>query len=275
MSRLNDEQWYWIDGEGSSFQVSPVGDVERVLAGAEGLGMPPVEHTTRPMPYEHGEDHLGWRIGSRTVNLRVVDHALTRTAMWQHRRRWLQAFNPEKGEGQLKVVLPDASERRLNARIVGGLSLDAKDRQGPTTQVDVIQVVATDPFPYDPTQEVVIDYFAGAASVDLSCANSGDVPTNPEIVLTGPVTSPSIEHVGSGSKLEIDYSLAAGARMTIDCGDATITLADDTNMMYAVSTSSDFFDLDRGANTIRISAAGGTGRCDVRYYHRYLGLYIS
>jgi len=190
--------------------------------------------------------------------------------MWSHINDWSTAFNLDKGAGYILYVFEDGTERILYCRHNGGLEFNSSDRPNPVLQNVPVQVIAHDPMFYDPATYDSYDYFSGAADVDISVNNAGDRETYPTIIIQSPVNHPLLTHVESGAQLDIDYNLDENS-MVIDCDEPSIKVGGVSIIDY-IGTTDEFFPLDRGGNTIRISATSGTGQCKVRRYHKYVSL---
>jgi len=271
---MPDLQLYYVAG-GTSFQLA-VTD-ERNVIDLLDVGLPRIQHDETPRPYSHGSYHRGWRFGSRTFNLLFIDEATDRDEAWTHRGEWLRAFNPELGEGYLRAILSDLTERRIACRVVDGLDFSSDNflAKSQCTQLVPVQLLATEPFWYNPTQQSATGNFA-AGAVDISCVNAGDVPTWPIIEIAGEVVAPSITLVETSDSITLTgYTVAAGRTAIINADAGTVALDDGTRLWEYVPKTSNLFALERGTNTIRITATSGTSACTVRWYNRYLGLYSS
>ena len=85
------------------------------------------------------------------------------------------------------------------------------------------------------------------------------------VTFTGPVVSPTIEHTGQSRRLEFTGTLAAGETLVVDSLARTVLL-NGTSSRYSWLTSlSQWFTLEPGANNLRYTAASGTGTCQVDF----------
>ena len=264
------EEYYFIDGGGTQFTIAF--SSSRVLLGLSGAGMADVEHFTQRIPSQHRSLHLGYKFRPRYLTFRIRDIASTRDTMWSHHQDWLGAFNPDKGEGYVKVILSDATERRLDCRYNDGLKFDSDDRKGPFLQGDIVQVMAVDPFWYNPTPVTATGNFNGATPVDVAVTNGGHIGTYPVLTITGAVNTPRVTLVSTGEYVELSYDLTATHHFDADCEEGTILYDDTTNEIDELTKASTLFYIPRGSQTLRLTATSGAGAFSVTWYTRFLGI---
>lgn len=264
------EEFYYVDADSNSFQISFTSS--RVLLGHAGMGMADVEHLTQRIPSQHRSLHLGHKFRPRYLTFRFRDIASDRDSLWSHHQDWLGAFNPDKGEGYIRVILSDATERRLDCRFVDGLKFDSDDRTGPFLQGDIVQVLAVDPFWYDPSQNSESDNFNGATPVNIACNNVGHIRAYPVITVAGAVEDAKLELVSTGEVIEFDYNLTAGHHLDIDCAEGTINYDDSAMDPLKLTKASVLFYIPRGAQTIRLTCSSGVSQVTVSWYSRFQGL---
>lgn len=264
----------WIDAGATEYDLNDLAN--RALADYSGLGLPPVEIVTQKPPFSDGEVYVSVSFSSRVVNLGIRLHRSTRSLLFTEHQTLLNAFNPSRGAGKLKKVLPDGTERRLDCRVVGGLDFDKAQMVGPAAQGIVIQLKALSPFWYDPTQKQQASTLNGSANVDVVCNNAGDVSVFPTITLQPTCQDVVITNVTTGKIITFSgYTIPGGRTLTIECGVGQKTAALDTgtNVIGYITSTSTLFSLQKGNNTIRFSAtASNTGAFAVKWYNQYLGV---
>ena len=266
------EEFYFVDSDDVSFQIAFTSS--RVLLGHAGMGMADVEHFAQGIPGQHRSLHLGHKFRPRYLTFHFRDIASDRDTMWSHHQDWLGAFNPDKGEGYIRAILSDATERRLDCRFVDGLNFDSDDRTGPFLQGDIVQVQAMDPFWYDPSQNSESDNFNGATPVDIAVTNSGHIGAYPTIVFATGTENPKVELTSTGEYIEFpSYTVPGGENLNIDLWAGTVKLDDGTSKISELKKESTMFFLPRGSDTLRLTAAAGTtSLCTITFYSRFLGL---
>lgn len=271
-------QYYWINGSGTSFYLSPDTTNERYLVEIDGLGLPAVERQATQRAYGHGQIRRGARYLARDIDLVLAFRSATGVALWEAMGDWIDAFSLEHGVGTLRVVLPDSgsTERRIDAEVSDRISLGSRERHGSRIQLVAVALTADDPTLYNPTQQSATGNFNGATPVNIVVSNAGDAPTWPTIEIASGVVGPSITLVETSETITLSsYTVAAGTTVTIDCEEGTVTLGDGTNLMGELAKTDNLFQLERGTNTFRITATSGTSALTVKWYNKYLGLYSS
>ena len=88
--------------------------------------------------------------------------------------------------------------------------------------------------------------------------NAGTYNTKPVITIVGPVDTPTIQNVTQGSTLKMNLILAAGDTLTLDTDTRAVVLNGTASRRSSLSTSSVWFDLSPGSNTLIFTAAAPT-----------------
>lgn len=266
--------FFWIDSDDNEEQLGDTAN--RVVSRYSGLGMAPIERFLQAIPFEHQQKHLGMRFRSRIVQLLINDRRTTAAAQQAVADTLQDRLNPDKGEGKLKILLDDGTERRLDCMVIAGPELSQENRLGTgALRSYLVRFEVENPFLYEPTQKTESDNFDGATPADIPCSNAGNMGAFPVITIAGPVTHPLIALVETGEFIDLDYTIGEGSTVTIDCAPdkKTSKLQDGTNLAGYVSKTSAYFDLERGTNTVQISAdAGSSGLCTVKWYSQFTGL---
>lgn len=101
--------------------------------------------------------------------------------------------------------------------------------------------------------------------------NGGTYATDWSATLSGPLTSPQIEHLGTGRLLGFtSLTIASGETLILDSRTKTALLNGTSSRYSSLSAASRWFDLPVGASTIRFTAASGSGSVDFRHRPAYL-----
>ena len=100
----------------------------------------------------------------------------------------------------------------------------------------------------------------GAVSVGgtLNLANDGNFDASPDIVITGPVTNPSIESITQDKTLSFAITLAVGETLVIDTEQRTVMLNGTASRYSTLDTDAEWFTLQPGNNEVRFQAATTT-----------------
>lgn len=284
----------WIDADGA---VTPfTGDI-KVLGGVKGRFMPPTRFVTDEVPEQHGELVRQATFAPRTVDVPIriakADDTTLRTAL----RALLPSLNPVRGDGKLRVTAPDASQRELTCRYLGGMEIE----EGPDTkttgyQKAVLLFRAYDPFWYDLADTADL-YDTGDRVVFLSenagdpflpftlvsdtvlaspvISNNGDVEAWPVWTVTGPGSNVVVRNLTTGKRLEIAKTLVGGQSIVIDTRPRrkTVTLNDGTNLFSLLTSDSALWPLEVGVNNVSVEMAGATSASSIALSYRkgYLG----
>jgi len=116
----------------------------------------------------------------------------------------------------------------------------------------------------------------------VTVTNRGDIEAPLTIIMDGPLSSPVvIENMSTGEKIVTQLAIAEGERLTV------ITEPDNLNVLktiistgeetvafqYIDTEETEFFNLQHGTNTLRITAAGAeVGEATIKFKNRYVGV---
>lgn len=289
------ERYAYIAPDGTVFNLD--NGRTRVVLSDEGTGMPPIEYVTQRGPFQHGETVRDCWLRPRVVQLLVREQFCNRVDLWAGRTNLLNLLRPTHGDvtpGVLRKYLPNGSKRDLDVRIEAGPQFVARQLGSwdEFAYQEALRFIAHDPVYYDPTQHSVLltaatgelvfpitfpitfESFAVGSTINYA----GNWIEYPNIVITGPLISPSIRNVTTDEVLSLAYSVAAGETVTFDLsfGVKTVTNNSGTNLISYLTTDSDIatFHLHPGANQITILGTGESGDTEVSisWYDRYIGI---
>ncbi|MFI6883361.1 phage distal tail protein [Streptosporangium canum] len=106
-------------------------------------------------------------------------------------------------------------------------------------------------------------YGVAATPSNATCTNTGDTPTNPTLVITGPITTPRVVNSTLTRAIEFDIDLAAGQTLVVDTDRGTVLLDGVTDRLYTRTNFSvpvEHFELAPGDNNLTLVAdAFGSG----------------
>jgi len=247
----------------------------------EGIGLPTLEHISQPYPFLHGMLDIARRFRDRTVLISFQRQFASRSAWQTGRRALATALNPALDKGQLKFVDVDSNDWRLDAWVVNA-PLIRRAEWGPFEIREVLEFWAPYPFWRAAAAETDNGDFNGASNVDITVSVDGNMPVTPTTITLAAavgeqITNPTITIVGTGKKIDLENSIAAGETVIITCWppeDAAVK-KDGTSIIGDLSYDSVLvgFELARGSNTVRIvGEAGDNGNCLISFYERYLAV---
>lgn len=111
---------------------------------------------------------------------------------------------------------------------------------------------------------------AGAGST-MACTNAGTFPTPWVATFTGPLVAPGLEHVGLGMSISFpSASLAAGETLVVDSAARTVLLNGTASRYSWLSSTSRWFELQAGANSVRLSGSSGAGSVTLTWRSAWL-----
>ncbi|HLH22439.1 MAG TPA: hypothetical protein VK066_07935 [Chloroflexota bacterium] len=283
----------WVAPDGVETVLSGQPQFE-LLWGRQGAFMPPIAFAEEPVPLQPGARLRQVQVGVREVDLPLLLRGADATALRALYRTLLHTFDPQRGDGKLRVQGPDGGVRELTCRYHSGLEgaevLD-KDAGGTSWRKVVLVLRAWDPYWYA-TAPTRVDFAVGSAATpffpffplrlsastvlgDAAVSNPGDVEAWPIWTITGPGSNLVLTNVTTGAALTLVTTLGASDVVTIDTrpGQKTVSGADGSNLFGTLNAASHFWALPRGSSSVRVELSGATGGSLVTlvYYPRYLG----
>ena len=276
------ESLTWIAGDASTYVLFDYGTYQRRgVTAIEGFGLPDLEHTMQPYPFLHGMMDIARRFKDRRVQIAFLQNWDTREA-WQTGREAIRdVLNPSLGKGQLKFIDANGIDWRLDAWLLKA-PLERSGNWSPIEIRTVLEFWVPYPFWRKALAETDNGDFNGASNVDITVSVDGNMPVVPTTITLAAaggeqITNPTITIVGTGKKIDLENSIAAGETVTITCWppeDAAVK-KDGTSIIGDLSYDSMLvgFELARGSNTVRIvGEAGDNGNCLISFYERYLAV---
>jgi len=272
--------------------------VHYALDEVDGFGMPPIARLSEKGPLQHGESDRGYRLGARLIQC-VLTLRATGWAEYYSRRQELLGFLSPTNDSpiSLRFTQPDGTVRQIDGYAAEGPSFSKRDAKLYQFHKVAFRLSCPDPAWYDPERKIVrvvgssggdgfafplaVPWTFGGTSVntELSLDYDGTWLEYPEIVITGPISDPRIEHMETGDVLDFDgATIDNGDSYTIDLryGYKTIVDGSGTTKIAELTPESDLatWRLQTGANTVAFSgvSAGANTSIVLRYYNRYLGV---
>jgi len=280
------EQFYWIDANGNETALSGSSNFE-ILVGPTGRFMPPVDLVEQQVPFQAGTRLKQLYVKSRDIDLPLGITGTSKSDLRTQVRNLLNMFNPLLGDGTLKIIAEDGSQRQIKCRYSSGLEIQ---ETGLFWQNVIIVLKAFDPYWYDPNP-IIQTFTVGTPATffpilpmrltsstvftDTTINNDGDVESWPTWIITGPGDTIYIRNLSTGEFININYTLQPGETINIDTrlGKKTVTLGDGTNLYPNMSSDSSLWALQPGNNQIRIEMQNSQIASNVQlsYQNRYWG----
>lgn len=243
-----------------------------------GLGTPDIRTDDRVRPRRHGLVASDDLLGGRTVtfelqisgpNIEAAMTALNAAFAPRDTDVWLELrLSGNPAEYALRGR-PRGVEWELSRRYTFGLG-DAR-----------ATFVATDPLKYGPSQSAAIALPSGTSGIvapvvapvvagasaggEATVANSGTAAVDWVATITGPITTPRLEHVELARRVSFDLTLAAGETLVLDSRTGSALLNGTTPRTSTQQPGSRWWQLPVGTSTLRLRAASGTGVATVSY----------
>lgn len=244
-----------------------------VLWGATGLGMMPFDLATTPAAARSGSILTGVSARQREV---FVPLLLSGPSFLEVRRRLAtlaSRMDPRDGDGELRLLYPDGSGRRLVCRYAGGLEGSEGDDAWQRELRVGLSFLAPDPAWLD-TRSVTERWVAGspvaffplkfpaklAASKVLGSVTitmPGDDDAYPLWTITGPATGFTLTNSTLGAALTVTHALQAGDTVVVDTRpDRLLITKGATNLWQYASANPELWPLRPGTNTVTLQVDG-------------------
>lgn len=275
------ESLVWIAGDDSTYTFFSETDGDRDRLDILGFGLPRLEHVTQAYPFLHGVLDVARRFSDRTVQIPFRQRWLTRSAWQAGRQALADALNPDLGKGQLQFVDVDSVDWRLDAWVVSA-PLERRAGLSPYEVRTVLAFFVPWPFWRKATAETDTDDFNDDNNVNIAISNDGNMPTIPSTIVLAAgagetITNPVLTIVGTGRKIDLEHTIAAGEAVTITCfppEDVSVK-KDGTSILGDLSYDSVLvgFEIPRGDQVVRIvGEATSDGNCLITFNEWYLAV---
>lgn len=277
----------FVNADDEEFPIEPP---NYILLGFEGFEQPSTDIQMSKAPYQDGKTFIDDIFDERIVTLTFKVFADDQQELFDRRATINQKFNSRLGMGILKLEQVEGSDYYLDVITKSVNFIESANSEYTTA---VIQLIAPNPFWYDPTQYESImvgfsDGFSfpfslpvsfGQVGTEVTITNSGNVDTPVLIYFYGEVEEPVIENqtteesitlvetVDDGDILIINTAFGEKSAMILSGGEYT-------NAFEYVDSDSDFWKLQPGENSVRYTASseGENAECRLYYYNRFSGV---
>lgn len=260
--------------------------------GATGLDMPPYALFSDDCPNLDGSIFRNARATAREVMIPVYLYGVDRRTVNALKRKLFQALNPKRGYCVLRFAEGNHTTRVLHAYYKGGMEgSEGEDASGFTWTKYGLQFSAFDPWFYPESDESIRwDFGTGEAFLSktreffplrissgvmlpdaaVTVSNPGDIEAWPIWKLVGPIksfalTSPFGESIVASPPAGGADLVPSGRTLTIDTRPGHKTVMDDkgTNYWSKLDAAPEFWSVDPGDTSPKISVVAGTGKASV------------
>ena len=266
-----------------------------LIDGLSGMSGIPAQYNTTSTPGMIGELYHTSTIGRKNISFTLMVYGTDRAEIEINRSAFISAINPIYGKSKLLWKRLDGVTVYLDVLPTNG-SPDFRDDipLGAKGWKAYCDFIALDPCYYaEDAMEARVQGYLGGFTIpftvpftlgtadDLaSLYNSGDTPTPCIITLTGMMENPIVTNVTTGEFILVRRTIADTETLVINTkhGSKSVTLIDsdniETNALNYVTSTSKFFQLAPGLNTIRFTATtqGNNASGKLAYNPRWISL---
>lgn len=279
------ETFKWIDASGVEYDLNDGANRVVQAEGIAGVHVPGFSLAEAENGLYAGARVTGVRTKPRDVDVPLLLKYGTRAALFADLADLAYALDPRRGDGRLRMTLPDGTVRDLICRYVTGLGGDDKGfshrefslvfRAGDpywyaTTAVSQVITEATSTktkwFPFFPLQLCSAAMFA-----NVTIPNAGEVETWPIWTVNGPGSGLKFVNKTTGKSLSLDVALESGDALVVDTRPGFKSVKLNGNYRYDL-LDGELWSLAVGNNIVSLFMLGaGVGsQIGVSYYNRYL-----
>jgi len=243
--------------------------------------LPELRGENRVVPSIHGRRFARKRMDQRRLTLALwvqsMNEAGTLTESTNARQARanldaLQALFGDRTAGALVRVMPDGSERTATAEVVAVGNIE--DEFGHELYGITVDFLLPDPLFYG--VPATVTQAIAASPTNFSLVNAGSASTHRAVLtFTGPIVNPRLSNLtidaGAGFFVEALVTVAAAKLLVIDCSTWTAT-NDGVNAIGSIRHSGafEFFRLEPGSNSLRVTATSSGGSLAIDYAPPYI-----
>jgi len=246
-----------------------------LVDGLSGFAQYPVSHDSTAAPGTIGELYHTSTIGKRLLSFSLMVYGANRTELELNRSAFISAINPIYGKSVLLWKRKDGIIVTLGVIPDSGTPSFRNDvLDNATSWKGFCDFIAFDPCYYDEneveanvqgyiggfTLPSIVPFTLGTSDSIASLYNTGDTPTPCIITLGGMMEHPIVTNITTGEFISVKQTVADTETLVINTkyGNKSVTLIDaddvETNALNYVTSTSKFFQLVPGLNTIRFTA---------------------
>lgn len=263
--------------EGYNFEVESTGKIEGLAEGSYAVS----ESVYAGVPGSIFNEAL---LRKRQVTLEFLVPHQSEQDYQQKREAILQACNKANGIGELTLTILGTDY--LLYAVPEPPLISWPHHRYFTVQV---QFVCYDPMIYSGSAESVtnigvptgggaefplifpITFASSGSSGTATAYNNGNIPSAPIMTITGVLTNPLIRNVTTGESFQLTHTSGVGDTIVIDMKNRTVVKNGSTNLLGSVQASSDWWDLNPGANIVALTtgSTSDTGMLSLTWRHAW------
>lgn len=256
-----------------------------------GFGDLPTDIKTSKAPYQDGETFIDTVVEAKPFGFDFTIIGLNRQEIFDRRLIVTRQFNTKLGLGTLIWEQEDGTKYHIDC--IAKPIFPSGEAQSRTHQIVIIDLVALNPFWYDPIQwEQVLIGFSGGWSYPWSYPRSygqvgcqvevnnlGNIETPVMIYFYGEVVNPVMQNLTTEEDISVIQTIVDGEILIVNTGwgqkgAMILSGGEYVNAFEYVHPESVYWKLAPGPNTIKYTAAseGANANCRLYYYHRFSGV---
>ena len=281
---------YYINFVNSISEEFPIEPPNYLLLGFEGFEQPSTDIQMSKAPYQDGKTLIDDIFDERLITLTFAIFGDTQQEIFDRRALVNQKFNSRLGIGTLIFNQVNGNTYYLDV-ITKSINFTKSIESSYT--IAVIQLIAPNPFWYDPTQiERIMVGFSGGFSfpfslpvsfgtvgTQLTISNSGNIETPVLIYFYGEVVNPVIQNLTTEEEISIIQTIPDDDILIINTafGEKSVMIlsgGEYINAFEYVDPDSVFWKLKPSDNVVRytVSSEGENAQCRIYYYNRFSGV---
>jgi len=277
----------FTNASGEEFTITPP---NYLLLNFDGFEQGQVDIQSSKAPYQDGETYIDNIFEKKVITLEFSLFGDDQQEVFDRRLNISKKFNSRLGMGTLTLTQVTGSTYCIDVitKSVVFSSVTSKNHN-----VVIIELIAPNPFWYDPTQlESIMVGFSGGFSFPFSfpfnlgtvgsqieVENSGNVDTPVMIYFYGEVVDPVITNLTTDEEITIVKTISDGDILIINSafGEKSALILSGgvyTNAFEYVDPASIFWKLVPGTNDISytVTSEGANAQALLYYYNRYSGI---
>lgn len=277
----------FTNANSEEFTISPP---NYLLLNFDGFEQGQVNIQSSKAPYQDGETYIDNIFAKKVITLTIALYGDTQQEVFDRRLIVSRIFGSRLGIGTLRFQQVAGSTYDID---VITKSISFGNVTSKNHNVAIIELIAPNPFWYDPTQiEQIMVGFSGGFSFPFSfpfnlgtvgseveVTNAGNIETPVMIYFYGEVVDPVMQNLTTGEDITIIKTVNDGDILIINTafGEKSVMILSGgvyTNAFEYVDPESVFWKLAPGNNTIKytVTSEGANAQCRLYYYNLFSGV---
>lgn len=276
----------FINANDEEFGISPP---NYLLLNFDGFEQGQVDIQSSKAPYQDGETYIDNLFSKKIITLEIALFGKNQQEVLDRRLIISRMFNTRLGVGKLRFAQVEGSTYDIDV-ITKSITFGKGTKYH---NVAIIELIAHNPFWYDPTQienimigfsggfsfPFIIPFNLGTVGSQIEVTNAGSVETPVMIYFYGEVVNPRIQNLTTDEEISIVQTVDDGEILIINTafGEKSAMIlsgGEYVNAFEYVDPDSTFWKLLPGNNTLKytVDSEGQNAQCRIYYYNLYSGV---